>query len=81
MNWFVEGLTYVLSTRVLRLVPASTVAVFTYVQPVFTAVAAYLVLGAHLEWKVLPAAALVFAGVWLVAMRQSKLLEGQTVVE
>jgi drug/metabolite transporter (DMT)-like permease len=74
-------LTYVLNTRVLRHVPASTVAIFTYVQPIFTAVAAYLILGAALEWKVLPAAVLVFAGVWLVARQKPKVLEGQTVVE
>ena len=74
-------LTYVLSTRVLRHVPASTVAIFPYVQPIFTAIAAYLILDSRLEWKVLPAAALVFAGVWLVAMRKPKSIEGQTVVE
>ncbi|HUR25889.1 MAG TPA: DMT family transporter [Candidatus Thermoplasmatota archaeon] len=73
--------TYVLSARVLRHVPASTVAIFTYVQPIFTAIAAYFLLGANLQWKVLPAAVLVFAGVWLVAMRQPKVLEGQTVVD
>ncbi len=74
-------LTYVLNTRVLRHVPASTVAIFTYVQPIFTAVAAYFVLGASLDPKVLPAAALVFAGVWLVARREPRVLEGQTVTE
>ena len=74
-------LTYALNTRVLRHVPASTVAIFTYVQPIFTAVAAYVVLGAELQWKVLPAAVLVFAGVWLVARKQPKVLEGQTVVD
>jgi drug/metabolite transporter (DMT)-like permease len=74
-------LTYVLNARVLRHVPASTVAIFTYVQPIFTAIAAYVVLDAVLEWKVLPAAVLVFAGVWLVARKQPKSIEGQTVVE
>lgn len=74
-------LTYVLNAKVLRHVPASTVAIFSYVQPIFTAVAAYFVLGASLEWKVLPAAALVFSGVWLVARKQPKVLEGQTVVD
>ncbi|MEK6976294.1 MAG: DMT family transporter [Candidatus Thermoplasmatota archaeon] len=74
-------LTYTLNTRVLRHVPASTVAIFSYVQPIFTAIAAYFVLGAELEWKVLPAAALVFGGVWLVARKQPKILEGQTVVD
>lgn len=73
--------TYVLNIRVLRHVPASTVAIFTYIQPIFTAVAAYLVLGATLEWKVLPAAVFVFAGVWLVARREPKAIEGQTVAE
>lgn len=74
-------LTYVLSARVLRHVPASTVAIFTYVQPLVTALAVFLILDTPLEWKVLPAAALVFAGVWLVARRQPKVIEGQTVVE
>lgn len=74
-------LTYVLNARVLRHMPASTVAIFSYVQPIFTAVAAYVVLDATLEWKVLPAAALVFAGVWLVARKDPKVVEGQTVVE
>lgn len=74
-------LTYVLNTKVLRHVPASTVAIFSYVQPIFTAVAAYFVLDAVLEWRILPAAALVFGGVWLVARRGPRILEGQTVVE
>jgi drug/metabolite transporter (DMT)-like permease len=74
-------LTYVLNTRVLRHVPASTVAIFSYVQPIFTAIAAYLVLDVGLEWKVLPAALLVFLGVWLVARRAPKVIEGQTVVD
>ena len=73
--------TYVLNTKVLRHVPASTVAVFTYVQPIFTAIAAYLILGSGLDWKVLPAAVLVFAGVWLVAMRKPKVLEGNVVAD
>lgn len=74
-------LTYALNTKVLRHVPASTVAIFSYVQPIFTAVAAYVVLDARLHWKILPAAALVFAGVWLVARKQPQVLEGQTVVD
>ncbi len=74
-------LTYALNTKVLRHVPASTVAIFSYVQPIFTAVAAYFVLGATLEWRILPAAALVFAGVWLVARTRPKVLEGQTVAD
>src|ERR1051326_5738383 len=72
-------LAYLLNARVLRHVPSSTVAIFTYVQPIFTAVAAYLILDAPLQWKVLPAAALVFAGVWLVSRKDPVILEGETV--
>jgi drug/metabolite transporter (DMT)-like permease len=74
-------LAYLLNARVLRHVPSSTVAIFTYVQPVFTAVAAYFVLDAPLQWRVLPAAALVFAGVWLVARKDPPVLEGETVAD
>lgn len=73
--------TYVLSTRVLRHVPASTVAIFTYIQPVFTAVAAYFILDSPLDVKVIPSALLIFVGVWLVARRGPQVLEGQTVTE
>jgi drug/metabolite transporter (DMT)-like permease len=73
--------TYVLNSLALRHVPASTVAIFTYVQPIFTAVAAYLVLGQGLDPRILPSAALVFAGVWLVARRKPKVLEGQLIGE
>jgi drug/metabolite transporter (DMT)-like permease len=74
-------LTYLLNARALRHVPASTVAAFTYVQPVFAAVAAFLILGDQLEWRILPSAALVFAGLWLVARRKPRILEGQVVGE
>ena len=74
-------LAYLLNARVLRHVPSSTVAIFTYVQPIFTAIAAYFVLAAPLQWKVLPAAALVFAGVWLVSRKDPKVLEGETVAD
>jgi drug/metabolite transporter (DMT)-like permease len=74
-------LTYVLNTVMLRHVAASTVAAFTYVQPIFTAVASYLLLGETLPARILPAAALVFAGVWLVARREPKVLEGAVAAE
>jgi drug/metabolite transporter (DMT)-like permease len=74
-------LAYLLNARVLRHVPSSTVAIFTYVQPLFTALAAYLVLGTPLDWKVVPAAALVFSGVWLVARKDPPVLEGETVAD
>jgi drug/metabolite transporter (DMT)-like permease len=73
--------TYVLNTFALRHVPASTVAFFTYIQPIFTAVAAWLLLGDPLNPRLLPAALLVFAGVWLVARRKPKVLEGQLIGE
>ncbi|MFO1535472.1 MAG: DMT family transporter [Thermoplasmatota archaeon] len=73
--------TYVLNSLALRHVPASTVAIFTYVQPIFTAVAAYVVLGQGLDPRILPSAALVFAGVWLVARRKPKVLEGALIGE
>jgi drug/metabolite transporter (DMT)-like permease len=72
---------YVLQNIALRHVPASTVAIFTYVQPLFTAIAAYLVLDQPLQPRILPAAALVFAGVWMVAQRRPKVLEGQLIGE
>jgi drug/metabolite transporter (DMT)-like permease len=73
--------TYVLNSIALRHVPASTVAIFTYVQPIFTAAAAYLLLGDELNRRILPSAALVFAGVWLVARRKPRVLEGQLIGE
>jgi drug/metabolite transporter (DMT)-like permease len=87
MGWMIfiilgaSVLTYVLNTRVLRHVPASTVAIFTYVQPILTAVMAYFILGSTLDPKILPAAALIFAGVWLVARKPDPILEGQAVSE
>lgn len=73
--------TYVLNTFALRHVPASTVAFFTYVQPIFTALAAWLLLGDRPNPAILPAALLVFSGVWLVARRKPKVLEGQLIGE
>ncbi len=61
---------YVLNARALRSVPASTVAVFIYLQPILAASTAALILGEELSWRIVPAAVLVFAGVWLVARRK-----------
>ena len=74
-------LTYVLNSVALRHVAASTVAAFTYVQPIFTAGASYLLLHQAVNPHLWPAAALVFVGVWLVARKSPKILEGQTVAE
>jgi drug/metabolite transporter (DMT)-like permease len=73
--------TYVLNATALARVPASTVAVFIYLQPVVTAVLAWQILDAPPSWRVLPAAAMVFAGVWLVARRRPKVLRGVTATE
>lgn len=73
--------TYVFNTIALRHVPASTVAIFTYVQPVFTAIFAWILLDHRLSLAILPAAALIFAGVWLVARRNPKVLEGELIGE
>ncbi len=73
--------TYVLNTIALRHVPASTVAFFTYVQPVFTALFAWFLLRQELSLAILPAAALIFAGVWLVARKNPKVLEGELIGE
>ena len=74
-------LTYLLNARAIRHVHASTVAAFTYVQPIFAAVAAYLVLDQGIELRILPAAAMVFAGLWLVARKDPQILEGEVVAE
>lgn len=73
--------TYVLNTIALRHVPASTVAFFTYVQPVFTAIFAWVLLRQTPSLAILPAAILIFAGVWLVARRNPKVLEGELIGE
>lgn len=58
---------YLLNAYALRLVPASTVAVFVYLQPLITGAAARRVLGQTPGWQVVVAAALIFAGVALVS--------------
>ena len=71
--------TYVLNATALRSVPASTVAVFIYLQPIVTAVTAAWLIDEPVTWRLLPAAVLVFLGVWLVARRRPKALRGRVV--
>lgn len=70
---------YILNATALRRVPSSTVAVFIYLQPPISALAAWLVLREPVDWKVLPAAALILAGVTIVSRlrerRQPVLME------
>lgn len=61
---------YVLNNAALRSVPSSTVGVFTYLQPLFAVSAAVLLLGEEPTWRLLPAAAAVFSGLWLVVRRR-----------
>ena len=61
---------YLLNAYALRIVSASTVAVFVYLQPLVTGVAAGRVLGVRPGWQVLTAAALIFSGVAVTAWRR-----------
>lgn len=61
------GLSYWLNAWALRHAPTSLVAVYVYLQPVVAAVLAWFILGERLHAPELGAAALVFAGVWMVA--------------
>jgi drug/metabolite transporter (DMT)-like permease len=54
---------YYLNVWALRRVPASTVAVYVYLQPVATALLATSMLGERLSARLIPAAALIFSGV------------------
>lgn len=58
---------YALSAYALRAVPASTAAVFVYLQPLVTGLLAGKVLGERPSWQVAAAGALIFAGVALVS--------------
>jgi drug/metabolite transporter (DMT)-like permease len=58
---------YYLNQWALQRVEASVVAVFTYLQPVGTAMLAIPLLGERPGWRLLPAAALIFLGVGIAA--------------
>ena len=61
---------YLLNAYGLRFVSASTVAVFVYLQPLVTGIAAGRVLGLRPGWQVLTAAGLIFCGVAVTAWRR-----------
>lgn len=63
---------YLANAYALRHVSASTVAVFVYLQPVVTGLAAGKMLGTRPGWQVLTAAALIFSGVAVTAMRRAR---------
>jgi len=58
---------YYLNQWALKRVEASMVAVFTYLQPIGTALLAIPLLGERPGWHLVPAAALIFAGVGITA--------------
>ncbi len=60
---------YALNNTALRTVPASTVAVFIYLQPIIATLTAAWLLDEEVSWRLLPAAALVFSGLWLVTRK------------
>ncbi len=59
---------YWLNATALRRVPSSTVAVFIYLQPPISALAAWLVLSVPPGWGIVPAAVLILAGVTMVSL-------------
>jgi drug/metabolite transporter (DMT)-like permease len=61
---------YYLNSWALARVPPSTVAVYIYLQPLIAFALAPTLLGERLSWRVIGAAALVFAGVILVTRRR-----------
>lgn len=66
---FPTVLAYVLNVLALRTLPASTAAVYIYVQPLITASASALWLDEEITPAMFLAAGLVFSGIWLVARR------------
>lgn len=65
-------LAYWLNSTALRRVPSSTVAVFIYLQPPISAMAAWWVLGIAPSPSIIPAALLILAGVTLVSLLREK---------
>ena len=63
---------YVLNATALRAVSSSTVAAFIYLQPPISALASWVVLDTLPDWRIIPAAVLILAGVTIVARRQAK---------
>lgn len=64
---FPTSVAYLANSFALSRVRASTTAVYIYIQPVITGVAAWLVIGEELTPVMFLSAALVFVGIWLVA--------------
>jgi drug/metabolite transporter (DMT)-like permease len=70
MAWIVVVPTvagYYLNLWALKRVESSVVAIFVYLQPVVTAALALPLLGERISPRLIPAAALIFAGVWVSA--------------
>lgn len=69
---FPTVIAYVLNIVALARLPASTTAIYVYVQPLITASASALILHEEITPSMLVSAVLVFAGIWLVARRPEK---------
>lgn len=67
---------YTLTATALRTVSSSTVAAFIFLQPLVAASTAAWILGEDVSPRVIPAAALVLSGVYLVARRRPRALRG-----
>jgi drug/metabolite transporter (DMT)-like permease len=75
---FPTVLAYVLNTIALARLSASTTAIYIYMQPLITATASFLILGEEMTPAMFAAAALVFAGIWLVSRPQRPVLQRAT---
>lgn len=64
---------YLINAWALRYAESSIVAAYSYVQPVLTAILAWVFLHEHIRGVVAIAALLIFAGVWMAARRSSVL--------
>ncbi|MBA4155914.1 MAG: DMT family transporter [Gemmatimonadetes bacterium] len=73
--WIVLGPTvgaYYLNQWALHRVEASTVALYVYLQPIITAMLAFPILGERPSPRLIPAAALIFLGVWVSSRFRTK---------
>lgn len=66
LGFFCSGLAYVFWYDALKLIPASQVGVFLYLEPLVTVVVAWALLGERLTWASLLGGAVILAGVWMV---------------
>lgn len=66
---FCSGLAYIFWYDALKLIPASQVGVFLYIEPLVTVAVAWAVLGERLTWALLAGGLMTLAGIWMVNRR------------